>query len=426
MTNQSTRTVDEETRDPAALRGLMVDALVAESTITSAAVKAAMRAVPRERFLPGESLDEVFQLERGVVTKQDDDGVAVSSVSAPRLQAYMLEQAQIAPGMRVLEIGSGGYNAALLAEMVGTGGHVTSVDIDPFVTDRATELLAATGYGDRVEVVLADANEPLAGAASFDRVLVTVGAWDVPPSWFAQLIEGGRIIVPLQVLGLSNTITFVKRDGLLVSTDFRAFGFVPMRGAGEHDATLLVLRDGEVTLRFDDEPPADPDAAARALEGVFDTPRVEVDSGAPLRNDEPWLAYQMWAATGLDGFCRVVIDKEKTTGLVTPPGRHIAAMAVLAGSSLAYATTRRADSDNDNDNGEHGGDLRWWAHAYGPDADLLARRVADRLSAFAQGPRRSGTRPTFTIAPAGTPEADLPAGRIVDKRHSRVVISWPA
>jgi protein-L-isoaspartate O-methyltransferase len=59
--------------------------------------------------------------------------------------------------MRILEVGSGGYNAALIQELVGSDGHVTTVDIDPDVTARARTCLDATGYR-QVDVVLADAD----------------------------------------------------------------------------------------------------------------------------------------------------------------------------------------------------------------------------------------------------------------------------
>ena len=67
----------------------------------------------------------------------------------------MLEQAQLGAGIRVLEIGSGGYNAALIAELVGETGQVTTVDIDPDVVDRAQHCLASAGYRG-LYVVVAD------------------------------------------------------------------------------------------------------------------------------------------------------------------------------------------------------------------------------------------------------------------------------
>lgn len=89
---------------------------------------------------------------------------AISSVSAPYLIAEMLGQAvEALGGLRdraVLEIGSGGYNASLLRELVGPVGSVTTVDIDPQVTDRASACLARAGYnGDSFLQVLFDVLE---------------------------------------------------------------------------------------------------------------------------------------------------------------------------------------------------------------------------------------------------------------------------
>jgi protein-L-isoaspartate(D-aspartate) O-methyltransferase len=87
----------------------------------------------------------------------------------------MLEQADLRPGMNALEIGTGGVNAAMMAWLVGSEGTVTTVDIDPEVTERASSLLDAAGYS-RVNVVLADAENGVPEHAPYDRVIVTVGA----------------------------------------------------------------------------------------------------------------------------------------------------------------------------------------------------------------------------------------------------------
>ena len=116
----------------------------------------------------------------------------------------MIRQAAVQPGMRVLEIGSGGYNAALLREVVGDDGQVVTVDIDPEVTDRATRCLAAAGYDD-VEVITADAEYPLTPARTFDAIIVTVGAWDIPPAWSSQLAPEGRLVVPLRTHGITRS-----------------------------------------------------------------------------------------------------------------------------------------------------------------------------------------------------------------------------
>lgn len=105
-------------------------------------------------FAPEVSLEAAYANDV-VRTKVNEQGVTTSSVSAPWLQAAMLEQARIEPGMRCLGVGSGGFNAALLAELAGPGGHVTTVDIDPGGTARARRCLEAAGCG-RVRVMQAD------------------------------------------------------------------------------------------------------------------------------------------------------------------------------------------------------------------------------------------------------------------------------
>ena len=79
--------------------------------------------------------------------------------------------------MRVLEVGSGGYHAALMVELVGEDGEVTTVDIDPEVINRARECLTDAGYP-RVNTVLADGEDGCAQFAPYDRVIVTAGAWN--------------------------------------------------------------------------------------------------------------------------------------------------------------------------------------------------------------------------------------------------------
>jgi protein-L-isoaspartate(D-aspartate) O-methyltransferase len=140
---------------PADLRAGLVAQLRSLGAVRSWAVEQAVLAVPRHVFMPEASLEQAYAAEFSLTTKRDGNGVALSSVSAARIQAFMLEQAGIGPGMRVLEVGSGGYNAALIAELVGPAGRVTTVDIDPEVTSRAAGLLSVAGYG-QVLVVTAD------------------------------------------------------------------------------------------------------------------------------------------------------------------------------------------------------------------------------------------------------------------------------
>src|SRR5580693_133007 len=134
----------------------MTDKLVRLGSVTSPPIEAAFRTVPRHAFArPGTPLEECYHGDI-VRNKKDADGVTLSSISGAWLQARMIAQAGIGPGARVLEIGTTGYNAALITEVAGPGGHVVTVDIDPEVAGWAAAALDATGYGGRVTIVTGD------------------------------------------------------------------------------------------------------------------------------------------------------------------------------------------------------------------------------------------------------------------------------
>jgi protein-L-isoaspartate(D-aspartate) O-methyltransferase len=245
----SVKDVIADSARAAYLRGGLTDELVAGGTIVSKEVEAAFRAVPRHLFAPGATLEESYAQDT-VRIKRDEHGSTISAVSAPQIQAMMLDQAQLGAGMRVLEIGSGGYNAALIAELVGESGKVVSVDVDPDVVDRARDCLAAAGYS-QVEVVLADAEGGVPDHAPYDRVIVTAGAWDIPPAWSDQLVGEGRIVVPLRMRGLTRSVTFARDGDRLVNRNYRLCGFVPIQGIGAHSERVVALDGNRVSLRID-------------------------------------------------------------------------------------------------------------------------------------------------------------------------------
>jgi protein-L-isoaspartate(D-aspartate) O-methyltransferase len=241
-----TRLMGAETPEPAvvdALREKLIAELRELRALRTEGVEQAVRAVPRHLFVPGETVEQAYAAQHAPVIKKDEHGVTLSSVSAVRIQAFMLEQAEIRPGMRVLEIGSGGYNAALIAELVGESGEVTTIDIDPDVIDRARSLLPAAGYG-QVRPLVADGEGGEPEHAPYDRIVVTVEAADLAAAWVDQLTEKGRIVVPLRVRGLTRSVAFERDGGHLVARDYEVCGFVPMRGADARGQRLVVLHDG--------------------------------------------------------------------------------------------------------------------------------------------------------------------------------------
>jgi protein-L-isoaspartate(D-aspartate) O-methyltransferase len=417
---KGTQLVTEATAESAhadALRGKLVAELVTTGTIVSKEVEAAFHAVPRHLFAPGAALEDAYAAFSVVVAKRDEHGTTISSVSAPSVQAVMLEQAGLRPGMRCLEIGSGGYNAALMAELVGAGGEVTTVDIDPDITDRARTFLTETGYGDRVNVVLGDGEEGCPEHAPYDRTIVTVGAWDIPPAWTDQLADDGTLTVPLRMRGLTRSITFAREADHLVSRSAKICGFVTMQGAGAHRERLLLLRGEEIGLRFDEELSADPDA----LNGALDTPRTEVRTGVTIGRAVPFDTLQMWLATALDGFCLLSVDPKLDTGLVAPQNR-MACPAVVQGGSFAYLALRKLNDDPDEPDRTT---FEFGAHGFGPEAAALAETMARQIRVWDRD-HRAGPGPLITVHPAVTADEQLPEGRVITKRHVRVVISWPS
>jgi protein-L-isoaspartate(D-aspartate) O-methyltransferase len=398
------------------LRAAMVDGIAARhkarDRVLSADVRRALLTVPRHLFAEADADLEGAYADQPIVTKRDERGVSVSSVSAPWLQARMITQAEIRPGTRVLEIGSGGYNAALLREIVGDGGQVTTVDIDSEVTDRARRCLAAAGYDD-IEVICADAEFALAPGRTFDAIIVTVGAWDIPASWPSQLAKNGRLVVPLRTRGMTRSWVLEQRGGTLVSTSHLMSGFVPMRGAGEHrGASAPLLGDGVVGL-WQDEADA---IAVEELGGVLNCPRTETWTGITITANASWADLDLWLATTLPGFCLMTARQEAIDdGTVNPSWRY-GTPALADGPNLAYrARPRPIDGP--------GGPCEFGSVGHGPDPARVTRVMAEQISAWDDAGRPS---PRLTVLAADTPDADLPAGFLLDKRHARLVISWPA
>jgi len=82
-----------------------------------------------------------------------------------------------------------------------------------------------------VNVVLADAENGVSDHVPYDRIIVTVGAWDIPPAWVEQLAPGGRIVVPLRMRGLTRSLALDRDGDHLVSRSAMICGFVKIQGS---------------------------------------------------------------------------------------------------------------------------------------------------------------------------------------------------
>jgi protein-L-isoaspartate(D-aspartate) O-methyltransferase len=419
VTTDTAREGVHSDQDADELRDAMVDAIVDEAIVQPEwlgivpprEVEAALRTVPRHLFAPGVPLEKAYA-DDSIVTKRNERGGSISSVSAPRIQTKMLGQLQVRPGQRVLEIGSGGYNAALLRELVGPEGSVTTIDIDQEIADRARACLARAGYRD-VRVLCVDGEFGAAQYGPFDRIIVTVGTWDIPPAWVEQLAEGGRLVVPLRTKGLCRSWVLEHAGGCLVGRDPQSCGFVPMQGVGTHRGrSAIPLHGYEIRLCLN----AGQQVETAALGEVLLTPRAQAWSGVTIRKGSNFSNLDLWLAR-LPEFCLLSANQDAVDRGLVSPTWYMSTPALVEGRSLAYRAKLRP-VETDATMRELG------AYAHGPDAAAAADRFADQIRIWDRD-HRHGPGPRLTVHPAHTPDTELPSGLVIDQRHTRIVICWP-
>jgi protein-L-isoaspartate(D-aspartate) O-methyltransferase len=406
--------------DAARLRNELADALLAKGSITSEHVEAAFRAVPRHLFAPpGTSLEDAYA-DTVIRTKFDLSGTCLSSVSAPWLQAIMIREAGIRSGMRVLEIGSGGYNAALLAEVAGPDGHVVTMDIDPEVTTRAAAALDAAGYAGRVTVITGDGENGAPGHAPFDAVIVTAGAWQIPPSWTGQLAPGdSRLVVPLRMNGWTRSIALRRQGSRLVSTSATVCGFVPVQGTGTRPSQVITLTPpggGQVQVTFEDTATAEP----LFPDGITGTSPLVTWSGITIPHATSFADLYLWLGGSEPGFCKVTTGEgARLPADPEPPGTRFPA-GIAAEGALACLVTRKQPST----------DYEFGVHAYGPAPGTATARLISGIHAWDRHRHNryedlSGD--AFAWYPSGT-TIPAPKGRPVSvfrKLTGTLVITWP-
>jgi protein-L-isoaspartate(D-aspartate) O-methyltransferase len=214
----------------------LVADLRAEGVISSEPVAAAFTAVRRECFIPevlaAEGVAGVYR-DDAIVTKRDSRGMPLSSSSQPALMAKMLELLELRGGQRVLEIGAGtGYNAALLAHVVGRTGSVTTVDVDAELARKARRAIRDAGY--QARVIVADGRLGAPRGAPFDRIIVTACADEIPRAWLEQLAPSGRVELPLRLDPDGAAIQLIpvleRRRERLHLVDLTWGGFMPLHG----------------------------------------------------------------------------------------------------------------------------------------------------------------------------------------------------
>ena len=259
---------DKNSSNAIALNEALVDDLKKRKCIQAPNVEAAFRAVLRHHFLPGTPWETVYS-DLAISAKQDQEGRWLSSSSQPTIMGIMLEQLGLEPGHTVLEIGAGtGYNAALMAHIVGETGRVVTIDIDEDLVDSAREHLAVAGF-ERVQVVCADGGYGAPDLAPFDRIILTVGSPDITPAWWEQLKPDGRIVLPLMLIGSMKSVAFEKVKDHLASLSVQDCGFIQLRGdfAWTGSTQIQLGPDPNLYIETLSDLPMEGDALYRLLTG---------------------------------------------------------------------------------------------------------------------------------------------------------------
>ncbi|MDB5032825.1 MAG: Methyltransferase, FxLD system [Chlorobi bacterium] len=405
----------------------LIDRLKEEGAIRSPRVEAAFRAIPRHLFLPDVPIEKVYQ-DQAIVTKWDGR-MPLSSSSQPSLMAMMIEQLDLRPGQTVLEIGTAtGYNAALLAHIVGDAGAVHTIDIDEDLVEAARRHLELAGVPG-VHVILGDGGFGHEEAAPYDRIILTVGSWDIAPAWYRQLREGGRLVLPLALVGMhQKSIAFELAGDHLESISHTSCGFIRLRGAfSEPEGGKIALGpepNVELQLPYGDDRAIDPDAVYGMLTGPSKVYPIGIRVSE--REMHMRLLQRLWlrlrgivalvatgplADKGVIPYLSGVSEKFCfSTGLLNDRG--MALIVRSPGSSLPAETA------------DEGNTIDLFIRCFGAGEELADQLIAEITAWDASGRSAEDAGLRIRAYPMENPYPPDANELVIEKQHVRLLLDW--
>ncbi len=416
------------------LRQKLVDYLKNQGNIRSSQVEAAFRAVPRHIFVPGTDIEQVYS-DTHILTKELD-GVPVSSSSQPAVMAIMLEMLALQPGQRVLEIGAGtGYNAALLAHIVGKAGSVITIDIDEDIVTTAREHLDRAGFT-QVQAICRDGGFGYPDVAPYDRVIVTASTSDILPAWREQLKPGGRLVLPFRITSLTTQhwlfadqtlLAFEHAGDHLLCTDMYMGGFLPLRGtfAQQVEKQTQLASDGSLTIVTFSSINAD--SVFDLLKGSYQ------DEVLNIRVTYlELLSLRLWLAWRDKSYCEIygqgdAIGYDRIPTLVQTPGLTIRTMGLYE-ESVASLLVHQPEDDTVKQEGDQTFALA--IRTFGAQQTLV-QRLVEHIAVWERAGRPFRWNPqglthglqmqVYPVDKAYTPTANE---FVVDRPGSRLVFQW--
>ncbi|WP_030750831.1 methyltransferase, FxLD system [Streptomyces sp. NRRL F-5135] len=413
----NTDTITTPTADAERLRNALVDQLCADGHARTPAVETALRTVPRHVFVPDASLEDAYA-NAPVHIKYDTDGTSISCASQPGVVALMLDQLDVQPGERILELGAGtGYNAGLLAHLVGESGHVTTLDVDDDIVEGARTHLAAAGITN-AEAVTRDGALGYAEGAPYDRIIATVGAHGVPHAWLQQLAPGGRLLVPQRLKGtVSRSIAYEQRDGRWVSLGSEMNTFMPLRRGIADDDRRVIPLSGDGTVRL--QAPTGQHIDTDALAGVLEQPRTEEWTGMTVQAMESPEWMELFVACSLPSGLIRMLFPQSAKGTLLTEDPYPSSTAVVDKGTVTYLARRLSEKRT-----REGGKLwEFGVIGHGPGSDELAAKVADAIRTWDREYR--SREATFEIQPLDAPSIERCPGLFaLDTPLNRIVVDW--
>ncbi len=416
------------------LRQKLVDYLKSQGNIRSSQVEAAFRAVPRHVFVPGTDIEQVYS-DTYILTKQQD-GVPISSSSQPAVMAIMLEMLAIQPEQRILEIGAGtGYNAALLAHIVGKTGSVVTIDIDDDIVAAAREHLDTAGFT-QVQAISRDGGFGYPDAAPYDRVIATASASDIPPAWREQLKPGGRLVLPFRFTSLTTQhwlfadqtlLAFEHAGDHLLCTDTYMGGFLPLRGtfAQQSESQIQLAPDGSLTMATFSS--ADADSVSALLKGPYQDDVLNVRV-----THLELLGLRLWLAWRDNSYCELygqgdAIGYDRIPTLVQTPGLTIRTMGLYE-ESTASLLVQQPEHETVKEESDQTFALA--IRTFGAQQSL-AQRLVEHIALWERVGRPFRWNPQglthglqIRIYPPDTAYSPTSNEFVVDRPGSRMVFQW--
>ncbi|MFE6782130.1 hypothetical protein ACFVFF_07710 [Streptomyces sp. NPDC057680] len=191
----------------------------------------------------------------------------------------MYRHAELADGCRTLVTTGTGYGTALACHRLGSD-LVTSVDVDPYLVEAATDRLASIGL--RPETAVCDlTQESLPG--EYDRIVSTVSVPNVPPTWLQALRPGGRLVTTITGTGLILYADKTPDGGAVGRTSFEPASFMgpPPGRRLRGDRPRIRLARGEVRRRQGERQPPLPRVRPGGMEHPLHAPAPAPRDRAP-------------------------------------------------------------------------------------------------------------------------------------------------